>query len=263
MVESVICCYVVFLPHLCSSKLTVMKLTGNKILITGGGSGIGLGLTERFIKEGNTVIICGRRESVLQEVAAKFPGIITRVCDLEVERDRVELYEWIAGEHSDLSVLVNNAGIQQWMNISDADFYDRAVTEVTTNILAPLQLTQLFLHLPSLHAVMNVTSGLAFSPLTNTPVYSATKAFFRSFTLSLRRLLRDRNVEVIEIIPPALNTDLGGKGLHDHAPAVSGFVDSIFAQLAEGKTELTYGFSEVMLKAGPDELKQAFARMNP
>jgi uncharacterized oxidoreductase len=240
-----------------------MQLSGNKILITGGATGIGLGLTERFIQEGNTVIICGRRESVLKEVAGRHVGLVTRVCDLEVEKERVDLYEWVAANHPDVSVLVNNAGIQQWMNVTDADFYDRAVTEVTTNILAPLQLTYLFINLPALKAVMNVSSGLSFSPLTKTPVYSATKAFFHSFTLSLRHLLKAKNIEVVEIIPPALNTDLGGKGLHDAAPPVSGFIESIFAQLKEGKTELTYGFSEAMLNAGPEQLKQAFERMNP
>src|ERR1700712_703154 len=102
-----------------------MKLANNKILITGGASGIGLGLTERFITEGNTVIICGRRESVLREVAAKYPGVITRVCDLAMEADRVALYDWIAANHSDLTVLVNNAGIQNWMNVTDADFMQR------------------------------------------------------------------------------------------------------------------------------------------
>jgi uncharacterized oxidoreductase len=93
-------------------------------------------------------------------------------------------------------------------------------------------------------------------------VYSATKAFFHSFTLSLRHLLKEKNIEVLEIIPPALNTDLGGKGIHDFAPPVSGFTDAIFEQLKEGKTELTYQFSEAMRKATPEELVASFNRMN-
>lgn len=190
-----------------------MKLANNKILITGGASGIGLGLTERFIYENNTVIICGRREAVLKVVSDKFPSVITRVCDLSVEAERLELFEWISEHHSDLNVLVNNAGIQQWMNISDTDFFVRAKNEIATNIEAPLHLTSLFLKLKSLKTVINVTSGLSFVPFTKAPVYSATKAFFHSFTLSARYLLKSKNIEVIEIIPPALNTDLGGKGL--------------------------------------------------
>lgn len=240
-----------------------MKLANNKILITGGASGIGLGLTERFIQENNTVIICGRRESVLKEVADKYPTVITKVCDLSVEAERIELFNWVAENHGDLNVLVNNAGIQQWINLSDNDFYQRAKVEISTNIEAPLHLTSLFIQLPSLDTVMNVTSGLAFTPLTKVPVYSATKAFFHSFTLSVRYLLKAKNIEVIEIIPPALNTDLGGKGLHDTAPPVSDFINAIFEQLKEGKTELSFGFSHAMTKAGPEDLMNAFNRMNP
>lgn len=240
-----------------------MKLKGNKILITGGGSGIGFAMAERFIQEGNTVIICGRRESALKEATEKLPSLITRQCDLLSEIERQELYNWIAKEHSDLNVLVNNAGIQQWMSPGDKDFYQRAKAEIITNIEAPVHLTSLFLELRSLDTILNVTSGLSFIPLTKTPVYSATKAFFHSLTLSLQHLLKQRNIEVIEVIPPALNTDLGGKGIHDDAPAVSGFIESIFAQLQEGKTALTYGFTETLSKAGQETLQPIFERMNP
>jgi uncharacterized oxidoreductase len=113
-----------------------------------------------------------------------------------------------------------------------------------------------------LKTVINVTSGLSFVPLTKVPVYSATKAFFHSFTLSLRQLLKPKNIEVIEMIPPALNTDLGGKGLHDAAPSVSDFIESVFQQMKEGKTELTFGFSDMMVKANPEALLATFNRMN-
>ncbi|MET4084220.1 putative oxidoreductase [Pedobacter sp. UYP30] len=235
-----------------------MQISNNKILITGGATGIGLGLTERFIAENNTVIICGRRESVLVEVANKFPSVITKVCDLSVEAERIALYEWIKKHHSDLNVLINNAGIQKWISVTDADFYENAKTEIQTNIEAPLHLTSLFMNLKSLTTVMNVTSGLAFSPFAKVPVYSATKAFFRSFTLSLRHLLKSKNIEVIEIIPPALNTDLGGVGLHDIHPSVSSFIESIFEQLIKGKKELTFGTSETRLNASIPDLKKSF-----
>lgn len=240
-----------------------MKLTNNKILITGGASGIGLGLTERFLKEGNKVIICGRREDALQEVVNKFPSVITKVCNLSVAAERIALYNWISENHSDLNVLVNNAGIQNWMSISDSDFYEKATTEITTNVLAPVHLASLFANLKSLNTIINVTSGLAFVQLSKVPVYCATKAFFRSFTLSLRHQLKAKNIEVIEMIPPALNTDLGGKGLHDGQPAVSDFVDAVFQQMAEGKTELTFGFSDLMYKATPEIIKATFDKMNP
>jgi uncharacterized oxidoreductase len=240
-----------------------MKLANNKILITGGGTGIGLGLTEKFLQENNTVIICGRRQDVLKEVASKFPAVITKVCDLAAEADRVELYNWVAANHSDLNVLVNNAGIQNWMAISDSDFYDRAKDEVEINVLAPIHLITLFMRLPALNTVINVTSGLAFIPFSKVPVYCGTKAFLRSFTLSLRYLLKTKEIEVIEMIPPALNTDLGGKGIHDGAPAVSDFVDSVFQLMKEGKTELTFGFSEARAKANNDTIGEYFNKLNP
>ena len=239
-----------------------MKLSGNKILITGGATGIGFALAERFIKENNIVIICGRRESALNEAAAKLPSVITRQCDLSSVKEREGLFNWIQDEHKDLNVLVNNAGIQNWMSVSDPDFFERADNEITVNIEAPVHLTSLFLNLNSLNTIMNVTSGLSFIPLIKVPVYSATKAFFHSFTVSLRAVLRSKNTEVIEIIPPALNTDLGGKGIHDFAPPVSDFIEAIFKQLIEGKDELTFSFSETVSKAGQDVLKPVFEKMN-
>jgi len=239
-----------------------MNLSNNKILITGGASGIGLGLTQRFIQENNTVIICGRRESVLNEVKTKFPTVITKVCDLAIEAERNALYEWITENHSDLNVLVNNAGIQNWVSVTDENFFESAKTELATNIEAPLHLTSLFIQLKSLTTVMNVTSGLALSPFAKIPVYSATKAFFRSFTISLRHILKAKNIEVIEIIPPALNTDLGGIGLHDAHPSVDDFIVSIFEQLKEGKEELTFGTTTTRINSSVQELKASFTALH-
>lgn len=240
-----------------------MNVSNNKILITGGASGIGFGLAERFLKENNKVIICGRREDALSEAAKKLPGVITKQADLSTEAGRTGLYSWIAQNHSDLNVLVNNAGIQNWMNAKDEHFFSKATQEVNINILAPIHLTELFLKLKTLTTIMNVTSGLAFIPFSKVPVYSATKAFFRSFTLSLRHQLKDTGIEVVEIIPPALNTDLGGKGLHDAAPPVSDFIESIFAQLKAGSNEVSFGTSEQRVKANNESISEYFSRLNP
>lgn len=240
-----------------------MELANNKILITGGASGIGLGLTERFLKENNTVIVCGRRESVLKEVSDKYPSVITKVCDLSDEAERIELFNWVAENHGDLNVLVNNAGVQQWMDVTDEGFFDRAKSEIATNIEAPIHLTSLFAKLNSLRTIINVSSGLAFVPFTKVPVYSATKAFLHSFTLSSRYLLKTKNIEVIEVIPPALNTDLGGIGLHDGQPPVSDFVDGVFEQLKAGETNITFGFSTAMANGNPEQIQGIFNRLNP
>lgn len=235
----------------------------SKILVTGGASGIGLGIVEYLLKDGHTIIVCGRRENVLKELTARYPAVITKKCDLENTADREALYKWVAAEHNDLNVLVNNAGIQNWMSPADDNFFTKAQQEIAINIEAPLHLISLFIKLPALDTIMNVTSGLSFSPFAKVPVYSATKAFLRSFTLSLRYLLKDRNINVVEIVPPALKTDLGAPGLHDHAPEVGPFVESIFEQLKQGKNELTYGHSAERAKIGAEELKKEFSKLNP
>jgi uncharacterized oxidoreductase len=240
-----------------------MLLSNNKILITGGATGIGFGLTERFVNENNIVLICGRSESALKAVADKYPSVITRVCDLSKTGDREYLYNWIKEEHPDLNVLINNAGIQQDLSISDSHFYQNAKQELEINIEAPIHLTSLFGNLKSLTTIMNVTSGLAFVPIARMPVYCASKAFLHSFTLSLRHVLKEKNIEVIEIIPPALNTDLGGKGKHDYAQPVCDFINAVFEQLKNQKTEISFGFSEGMLKSGHEDQLKAFVRMNP
>lgn len=240
-----------------------MQLSNNTILITGGASGIGLGLTERFLQEQNKVIICGRRAAALDAVKEKFPTVITKVCDIAVEAERIDLFNWVATNHKEVNVLVNNAGIQHWMHIDDPSFYTKATAEITTNIVAPIHLTSLFTQLPSFTTVINVTSGLAFVQLAKVPVYCATKAFFHSFTQSLRYMLQSKNIEVIELIPPALNTDLGGKGLHDGQPPVSDFIEAIFSQLKEGKNTATFGFSEVVSNANPTVVQEIFKKMNP
>jgi len=238
-----------------------MKVSNNKILITGGATGIGLGLTERFIQDNNTVIICGRREAALKAVTDKYPSVITRVCDLTSEAERIELYNWVAKSHS---VLVNNAGIMKWTKATDSDFYQQATEEITTNVLTPIHLTNLFLQLKSLDTIINVTSGLAFVPISGASVYCATKAFLRSFTLSLRHSLKSKGIEVIELIPPAVQTDIsGGKNRNMGYPTVDEFVASIFKQLGESKTELTFGTSETRAKATNAAIADYFKKLNP
>jgi uncharacterized oxidoreductase len=148
------------------------------------------------------------------------------------------------------------------MSVTDPDFFNRAKEELAINIEAPLHLASLFVHLKSMRTIINVTSGLSFVPLVKVPVYSASKAFLHSFTLSLREMLKPNRIEVIEMIPPALNTDLGGTGKHDGMPPVSDFIDAIFEQLKQGKMELSFGFSEIVSRANTEDLKKTFDRMN-
>ncbi|MEF2968590.1 SDR family NAD(P)-dependent oxidoreductase [Paenibacillus sp. M1] len=239
-----------------------MKLSGNTILITGGSAGIGLAFAERFIKAGNTVIVCGRREHVLQTAKEQYPSLITRVCDLDMESERIALFDWVTTNYPKVNVLVNNAGIQQRFNVLKADVKDDwnyFNKEITTNIEAPFHLSMLFAPFFAAKkeaAIINVTSGLAFTPFAIAPIYSASKAALHSFTMSLRHQLSDTSVEVIEVAPPAVNTELGGTGLHVHGEPLNAFADGIFKELEAGKQEIGYGTSVNRLRMSRDEVDQ-------
>jgi uncharacterized oxidoreductase len=190
----------------------IMKLTGNTILITGGGSGIGRGLAESLHKLGNEVIIAGRRQGALDETTKANPGIVSINLDVnDPEAVRVFAARAIA-DHPGLNVLINNAGIMKVENLKALPVsLGDSEAVITTNLLGPIRLTAALLpHLlrQAKAAIINVSSGLGFVPLPLTPTYSATKAALHSYTLSLRMQLADTPVEVIEIIPPAVATDL-------------------------------------------------------
>lgn len=244
-----------------------MRLSDNTILITGGASGIGRAFAERFIKKGNTVIVCGRREAKLEAFKKEFPEVITHVCDLTVEAERVALFKWATESYPDLNVLVNNAGIQQRFHVLKSEAqtnWSYHAKELTGNIEAPFHLAMLFApHFSKKEyaAILNVTSGLAFTPMAIAPIYSATKAALHSFTMSLRLQLQSTPVEVIEVAPPAVNTDLGGVGLHTFGEPLDEFADGIFEGLEAGREEIGYGTSASALRLSRDEIDQRSAAM--
>ena len=243
-----------------------MNLSGNTVLITGGASGIGLALAERFLKAKSKVIICGRRQDKLQEAKQKFPALHTKVCDVANANERVALLEWIETQFPETNVLANNAGIQHRVNLDAGTAeWENYRQELVINLEVPVHLCILFIaHLKKVNpsAIINVSSGLAFSPGAFAPVYSATKAGLHSFTLSLRHQLSKTSIEVIEIVPPAVNTDLGGPGLHTFGVPVNEFADSVMNRLANGEQEVGYGTSEKNRLASRQELDEIFKRMN-
>jgi uncharacterized oxidoreductase len=191
-----------------------MIITGNTILITGGGSGIGRGLAEAFHKLGNKVIIAGRRKQVLDDTTAANPGMASIVINIEDPADIRKVAAQLANEHPTLNAVIHNAGIMRSENLltQQPEIADTEAT-IATNLLGPLRLTAALL--PQLQkqphaAILTVTSGLAFIPRADTPTYCATKAAIHSWTQSLRYQLKSTNIQVIEIVPPYVQTELMG-----------------------------------------------------
>ena len=191
-----------------------MKMKDNTILITGGGSGIGRGLAEAFRRLGNQVIIAGRGQKTLDETTAANPGMKSVTLDVSDSKSIQSFAAQVTKDYPSLNVLINNAGIMQPENFLEAPKYlSDAEAIITTNLLGPIRLTAALL--PSLRTqpratIMNVSSGLAFVPLAMTPTYCATKAAIHSYTQSLRYQLKATKVEVIELIPPYVQTTLMG-----------------------------------------------------
>jgi uncharacterized oxidoreductase len=243
-----------------------MNLTENTVLITGGATGIGFALSERFLQAGSEVIICGRREDKLQEAKEKYPALHTRVCDVADEGERVALFEWATKEFPNLNVLINNAGIQRRENfIEDQEPWAARRQEIAINVEAPIHLSALFIpHLQQQEtaAILNVSSGLAFTPGTFAMVYSATKAAIHSFTMTLRHELANTSIQVVEIVPPAVDTDLGGVGIHTMGVPVDEFTDSIMQRIAAGELEVGYGRSERARLANREEINETVRIMS-
>ncbi len=188
-----------------------MKLKGRTILITGGSAGIGLAFALKFVELGNEVIVTGRRQAVLDKVKAKHPKIHTIQSDVAEPAQIAALAARVKADFPKLDVLMNNAGILLYKNLkATASDLDGLMAEMNINVGGVLRTTSAFIDILTANkgTVINVSSGLAFAPLPPAPIYSATKAAIHSYTQSLRFQLEETGVEVIEIMPPAVKTDM-------------------------------------------------------
>jgi len=243
-----------------------MDLTNDTILITGGTSGIGLGLAKMFLEFGNTVIICGRREQRLKKIKQDHPEIITCACDVSKDTSRKKLSEWVIQNYPATNVLINNAGIQLRMNLTQPIEMDDIRSEIDVNYYGPVHLSSLFVpHLSTKDhgVIINISSGLAFTPMASAPNYCASKAAIHSFSMSLRHQLENTPVKVFEIIPPAVDTELGHQDRSDSSKshggmAISEFVEDVKEALINDKLEAPIGPAK-SLYAKREEL---FEKMN-
>ena len=248
-----------------------MRMDNNTILITGGATGIGYALAEAFLEKGNTVIICGRRENRLKEAQRKHPELHIKVCDVAVEHDRRALVSWVSENFRKLNILVNNAGIQR-----DIDFTKgtedllNGPSEIRINIEGPVYLSAHFIPLlreQQEATIINVSSVLAFAPMARVPVYCATKAFLHNFSLSLRVQLKKSGINVFEVLPPRVKTELNAEGRKKMGYADSGietrdFVNAVMQGLEKDEYEIEYTSTGSVKRASRDELDAMFTSIN-
>jgi len=235
-----------------------MKLSNRTVLVTGGTGGIGLGIAEAFHRSGSRVIVCGRDRKKLSTVGKKFPGITALPCDVGDVRQRENLAAEVLRRFPDLDILVNNAGIQRYIDLKKGyDELKSGEDEIAINFISTVELTALFIgHLMSRPsaAVINVSSGLGFRPMLNTPVYSATKAAIHTYSLVLRQQLKDTSVKVIEIVPPKVDTGLNregrdGDGAHLKFRGISlaEYIPTVIKGLENDAEMIFYGDGEKIL----------------
>ena len=217
-----------------------MRLTGNTVLITGGGTGIGRGLAEAFHKLGNKVIISGRRSSALNEVVAANPGMEAVELDVRDTKGIASVAKSLVARHPALNVLVNNAGIMLVDSAGGVMDEETMLSQVETNLYGPIRLTSALIeHLktrPDATIIYN-SSTVGFTPLAGFAVYCGTKAALHAYAMSQRFLLRETNVRVKEIIPPWVDTGLVGSPEDPNAMPVGRFIDGTMAALATDSEE--------------------------
>lgn len=227
-------------------------LTGKTILITGGGSGIGAALA-RHLSKNNKVVICGRSEDKLKQVASQSNNIRYYIADISLTSEVDNLFSRIADDNITLDVIFNNAGVvEQWDLTKKVLSSQQIFEKINTNLSGAVAATQLFMVQANKQAdnlIVNITSEIAFFPVPILPLYAASKAAFSVFTKSLRQQLRRTNFRVVEILPPAVDTampkQLGNKGKLVNAHIFAG---KIIESINNGKTEYAPGANVGILK---------------
>jgi uncharacterized oxidoreductase len=249
-----------------------LDTSGNTVLITGGGTGIGFALAEAFVSEGNDVVICGRRESKLREAKRKLPKLHFKRFDVAKETDRQSLLRWVTSNF-EVNILINNAGIQRKVDYTSpyiAEPTRPKDDEVTINFTATIRLCALFV--PKLMkkrnpAIVNISSGLGVVPIASMPIYCATKAAIHSFTTSLRHQLRDTPIPVFEAVCPTTDTELDRSFAGEEEEAYRGIspnevASAIIEGLKADKLEMFIGEAQGLYKASREDPESIFHRLN-
>ena len=253
------------------AKEEFVKVTGNTILITGGGTGIGLALAKVFVEADNEVIICCRRTNKLKDAKLQLPKLHIFPCDIANANQRQMLFQRMMENFPKLNILINNAGIQNHLDFKMglANLL-KGEDEIETNLRAPIHLAALFIpHLMKQEpaAIINVSSGLGFVPMAIMPVYCATKAALHSFSLSLRHQLRETSIKVFEIIPPTVDTNLDRGARRQQGRTDRGITPSEVAQatlqaLSADENEVAVGRAQWLRTGSRQEPEKLFQILN-
>ena len=243
-----------------------MVLTNNTILITGGSSGLGQEMATKFLQMGNKVIVCSRSPGKLELTKNKLPKIITFQCDISIEAEQKRLASWIKIHHPDLTVLINNAAIVNRTDfITDNESPNKLSGEIATNLTAPIHLIKLLYPILIKNnnaAILNITSGLIYTPRSIYPFYNATKSALHAFTQVIRHQLQHEPIKIIEVMFPAVDTPWH-KG---HAPKSSISAQKAISEMIKGiehnKSEIKVGAVKLLYYLSRITPKFAFKKIN-
>jgi uncharacterized oxidoreductase len=243
-----------------------MNLQNNTILITGGSSGLGLEMAKQFIKLQNKVLICSRSGEKLEAAKKMLPELITYNCDLSKETERKNLAAGIQSNHPSLNMLINNAAIVHRNNFSkDPDAFEKAADEIQTNLLAPIHLTKLFLPLlqqnPT-NSIINITTGLVYTPRAIYPIYNATKAALHSYTQVLRHQINPSNTKIVEVLFPVVDTPWHEGNAPKIAISPQKAVKEMLARLKQNKLEVKVGAVKLLYLLSRIAPSFAFKKIN-
>jgi uncharacterized oxidoreductase len=243
-----------------------MNTTGNTILITGAGTGMGLEAAKQFSEWGNKVIMVARNGERLEAEAANLKGASTFVCDI-ADRQQVDaLLDYLTEHHPDLNMILLNAGVTHTYSLfGDDDAFDHAQQEMTVNFLSAVRLTQALeprLGKKPEAAIIITTSGAAMAPDISNPTYSATKAALHSLVQSMRMVLQRRgsSIKVFELMAPLVDTPFA-KDIHsDHKVPPAEVIAALLASLEQDELEIHPGDAEAiyqLMRTSPEKALEA------
>ncbi|WP_114789325.1 SDR family NAD(P)-dependent oxidoreductase [Niabella yanshanensis] len=243
-----------------------MVLTKNTILITGGSSGLGLEMAKKFLQMGNKVIVCSRNHDKLELTQNRLPEVITFQCDISVEAEQNKLVNWIKIYHPDLALLVNNAAIVNRTDfITDSESINKLSGEIATNLTAPIHLIKLLypvLVKNNNAAVLNITSGLIYTPRSIYPFYNATKSALHAFTQVLRHQLKNEPVKIIEVMFPVVDTPWHQGNTPKSSISVEKAVSEMIRGIERNQREIKVGAVKLLYYLSRIAPKFAFKKIN-